>query len=48
MSTFEIILCTAAVSQVVLLALVSSTLLEIKVRLSRRVADGAARLPAGR
>jgi hypothetical protein len=43
MSAFEIILCTAAVQQVVLLAMVNSTRLDIKTRLHRRSsADGTA------
>ena len=44
MSPFEIILCTAAVLQVVLLSMVSSTLLDIKARLNRRTTapDGGA------
>lgn len=45
MSTFEIILCTAAVLQVVLLAMVSSTLLDIKARLNRRLANNGVPAP---
>lgn len=37
MSAFEIILCTAAVLQVVLLAMVSSTLIDIKADIKARL-----------